>query len=80
LNIRVEKQQKDKPRKTREGTLAGETLQITMQGSVNLIITPAMLFMDEETSHKPLKDVKTLELALPNIPTKALYKLQVSTT
>jgi hypothetical protein len=26
---------------------------------------------------KPLKDIDHLELALPNIPTKAMYKLQV---
>jgi hypothetical protein len=37
-----------------------------------------MLFIDEETTQKPMKDIKTLDLALPKIPTKALYKLQVS--
>jgi hypothetical protein len=36
------------------------------------------MFIDEETMHKPLKDIETLDVALANIPTKALYKLQVS--
>jgi hypothetical protein len=37
-----------------------------------------MLFIDEETTQNPLKDIETLDLALPNILTKALYKLQVN--
>jgi hypothetical protein len=49
-----------------------------VQGSTNLILTPEMTFLDEETLHKPLKDIETLDLALPKIPTKELYKLQVS--
>jgi hypothetical protein len=55
-------------------------MQITAQGSVNFIITPEMLFIDEETTQKPLKDIETLDLAFSKIPTKALYKLQVSIT
>jgi hypothetical protein len=65
---------------TREGTPVGETMQIMVQGSVNFIITPEMLFVDEETTQNPLKYIETLDLALPKIPTKALYKLQVSIT
>jgi hypothetical protein len=53
-------------------------VQITVQGSVNFIITLEMLFIDEETTQNPLKDIETLDLAFPKIPTKALYKLQVS--
>jgi hypothetical protein len=37
-----------------------------------------MIFLDEETTQKPLKDINTLDLALSNILTKALYKLQVN--
>jgi hypothetical protein len=58
----------------------GETVKITAQGSVNFIITPEMLFIDEETTQKPLKEIETLDLAFPKIPTKALYKLQISVT
>jgi hypothetical protein len=54
-------------------------VQITVQGSINFIITPEMLFMDEETTQRPLKDIEMLDLVLPKIPTKVLYKLQVST-
>jgi hypothetical protein len=34
--------------------------------------------MDEETMQRPLREIEMLDLALPKIPTKALYKLQVS--
>jgi hypothetical protein len=37
-----------------------------------------MLFNNEETKQNPLKDIETLDLAFPKIPTKASYKLQVS--
>jgi hypothetical protein len=53
----------------------GETMQIMAQGSVNFRIIPDMLFMDEETRQRPLREVEMMELALPNNPTKALYKL-----
>ena len=62
----------------KEGALVGDTIQITLQGSIHFIITPEMLFMDEKTTHRPLKDIDMLYLVLPKIPTKALYKLQVS--
>jgi hypothetical protein len=55
-------------------------MQIIAQGSTNFIITPEMLFIDEEATQKPLKEIETLDLALPKIPTKALYKLQISVT
>jgi hypothetical protein len=74
---RVEQQQKTTT-PAKEGALVGETVQITAQGSVNFWITPEMLFIDEETTQRPLKEIEMLDLAFPKIPTKALYKLQVS--
>jgi hypothetical protein len=53
-------------------------VHITVQGSLNFIIRVKMLLIDEETTQMPLKDIERLELALPKIPTKALYKLQVN--
>jgi hypothetical protein len=50
-------------------------VKITVQGSVNFIITPEMLFVDEDTTQNPLKDIETLDLAFPKIPKRALYKL-----
>jgi hypothetical protein len=61
-----------------EGMPAGETIQIIVQGSKKFMITPNMLYIDEEVAQKPLKEIETLDLALPKIPTKALYKLQIS--
>jgi hypothetical protein len=78
LRIKVEQQQKEKPMPVREGAPVRETIQITVQGSDNFIITPDMLFIDEETTQNPMKDIETLDLAMPKIPTKVLYKLQVS--
>jgi hypothetical protein len=37
-----------------------------------------MMFLDEETTQKPLKDIEALDMELANITTKAPYKLQVS--
>jgi hypothetical protein len=62
----------------REGAPVRETLQITIQGSANFIITPDVLFIDEEMAQKPVKDIKMLDLEMPKIPTKEIYKLQVS--
>jgi hypothetical protein len=78
LWIRSEQQEQKATTPAKEGALVGETVQITMQGSINFIITLEMLFMDEETTQRPLKDIEMLNFALPEIPTKALYKLQVS--
>jgi hypothetical protein len=44
------------------------------------MITTNMFLMDEETTHRPLREIDISDLALPKIPTKALYKLQVSVT
>jgi hypothetical protein len=78
LKIRTTQKQKDKLVKAREGVPTQETMEIKVHGSSNFIITPQMLFIDEEITQKPLKDIETLNLAFPKIPTKALYKLQVS--
>ena len=37
-----------------------------------------MLFMDEETMQRPLREIEMLDLSFPKIPTKSLYKLHVS--
>jgi hypothetical protein len=37
-----------------------------------------MMFLDEETTNKPLKDIEALDVELSKIPPKELYKLQVS--
>jgi hypothetical protein len=34
--------------------------------------------VEEETTKKPLKNIDHLDLALPKVPTKVLYKLQIS--
>jgi hypothetical protein len=39
-----------------------------------------MLQVDEDTMQNPLKEIDHLDLALPKVPTKALYKLQISVT
>jgi hypothetical protein len=80
LRIEVEHQQKEKPTSVREGAPVKETIQITVHGSDIFIITLDMFFIDEEMTHKPVKDIETLDLVMPKIPTKALYKLQVSVT
>jgi hypothetical protein len=47
-------------------------------GSTTFQISQSMLQVDEETTQKPLKDVEQLDLVLSKIPTKELYKLQMS--
>jgi hypothetical protein len=42
------------------------------------MITPDMLYIDEEVTHKPLKEIEKLDLTFPKILTKALYKLHIS--
>jgi hypothetical protein len=39
-----------------------------------------MLQLGEEITHKILNDIDHLDLALAKIPTKVLYKLQMTTT
>jgi hypothetical protein len=62
----------------KEGALVGDTIQITLQGSIHFNITPEMLFVVEETTERPLKDIEMLDSTFPKNPTKALYKLKVS--
>jgi hypothetical protein len=61
--------------KAREGVHAEETMQIIVQGSENFIITLVMLYIDKETTQKPLNEIDTLDLVFPKIPTKVLHKL-----
>jgi hypothetical protein len=81
LRIRVEQKQKEKSTPTREEAPTGETMHIMSHNTgdvrVNFIITPET-FIDEEIAHRRLKYIERLDLALPKIPTKAMYKLQVS--
>jgi hypothetical protein len=37
----------------KEGVLVPETLQFTMQGRVNFIITPEMMFLEKRQHKKP---------------------------
>jgi hypothetical protein len=60
--------------------LSQETVQIIVSRSENFPSTQDMLQMDEETTQKNSKDIDQLDLALPKVPTKALYKLQVNVT
>jgi hypothetical protein len=76
--IGVAQTPKETPTHAKEGVPVPETVQFAVQASANFIIMLEMMFLDEETTHKPLKDIKTLDVALAKIPTKALYKLQVS--
>jgi hypothetical protein len=64
--------------KAREGVPAQEIVEIIARGITKFISTPKMLFLDEETMQNPLKDIETLDLSLLKIPTKELYKLQIS--
>ena len=78
LRIETVQEPKETPMQAKEGVPVLETMQFVAQTSTNFIIMPEMMFLDEETTHKPLKDIKTLDVALAKIPTKALYQLQVS--
>jgi hypothetical protein len=80
LKVRTKKQQQKTTTLVKEGVLMGETMKITAQGSVNFRITHDMLFMDEETMQRPLREIEMMDLTFPKIPTKALYKLQASVT
>jgi hypothetical protein len=46
--------------------------------SENFSITKDMLQMDEDMVQKQVKDIEKMELVLAKIPTKLLYKLQMS--
>jgi len=49
-------------------------------GSEYFNITQEILQVDEETTQKPLKEIYHLDLALPKVLTKVMYKLQISVT
>jgi hypothetical protein len=55
-----------------------ETIQIIVSGSEKIFITQCMHQIDEEMTQKAVKDIDHLDLVLAKVPTKALYKLQVS--
>jgi hypothetical protein len=78
LRIGVAHAPKEVPTKAKEGVPVPETVQFVAQTSANFIITSEKIFLDEETMHKPLKEIETLDVALAKIPKKELYKLQVS--
>jgi hypothetical protein len=61
-----------------EGMPTGETMQIIVQWSTNFVITPDMLYIEQEVTNKTLKETNILDLALPKISTKVLHKLQIS--
>jgi hypothetical protein len=50
-------------------------MEIVVKGSNNFMVTQQMLQFDEEIVHKPVGDIDQLELAMAQIPTKALYGL-----
>jgi hypothetical protein len=50
LRIKPKQQKKDKSVPVREVAPIGETVQIIVQGNANFIITPDILFIDEETT------------------------------
>jgi hypothetical protein len=49
-------------------------------GNEIFFITQEMFHVDEEITHKKLKYIDHLELELPKVPTKELYKIQISAT
>jgi vacuolar-type H+-ATPase subunit I/STV1 len=55
-----------------------DIIQIIAQASLSFRITTDMLQVDEAISQIPLKYLVQAQLVLAKIPTKALYKLQVS--
>ena len=57
-----------------------ETLQIIASGSDIFPITQDMMQLKEETTHKKVMEIDHFHLDFPNIPMKALNKLQVSVT
>jgi hypothetical protein len=55
-----------------------EMVQIIALGTETFSITQDMLQFDEETMQNSLKYIDHLDLALPNVPMKELYKLQIN--
>jgi hypothetical protein len=60
------------------GSIEQDTIQTITQASSIFYVTPNMLCMDEIVGQTPLKDLAQIQLVMGRIPTKALYKLQVS--
>jgi hypothetical protein len=54
------------------------TIQTMVMGSNIFHITQEMLHIDHGKIQNKLKDIEQLDLSLSKIPTKALYKLQMS--
>jgi hypothetical protein len=76
--IRMTKAQNEETTQQQTMQREGTTVQITTTTSETFNITKDMLRVDEDVAQTQLKDVEQLELVLERIPTKALYKLQVS--
>ena len=57
-----------------------ETLKIIAPRSDAFPITQDMMQLKEETTHKKVMEIDHFHLYFPNIPMKALNKLQVSVT
>jgi hypothetical protein len=55
-----------------------DMIQTISQASSTFHVTPRMLCMDEIVGQTPLKYLEQVQLVMGWIPTKALYKLQVS--
>ena len=55
-----------------------DTIQTIAQASPNFQVTSTMFWMDEAITQTPLKDLAKVELVMERVPTKSLYKLQVS--
>jgi hypothetical protein len=55
-------------------------IQMIAQASSTFHVTPNMLRMDEIVGQTPLKYLAQIQLVMGRIPTKVLYKLQVSVT
>ena len=49
-----------------------------VKGRNTFKFTQHMLRIDEETSHKPFRDIYQLDMVMVQIPTKELYELQES--
>jgi hypothetical protein len=79
---RVDRGIESVPTTSQTGAKAGSSeqdrIQTTTQPSSTFHVTPNMLRMDEIVGQTPLKYLAQIQLVMTQIPTKALYKLQVS--
>jgi hypothetical protein len=79
---RVDRGTKSFPTTSEAGAKAApsehEMIQTIAQASPTFHITPNMLRIDEIVAQTPLKYLAQIQLVMERIPTKALYKLQVS--